>query len=104
MTPPLAVILPAAGSSTRFGRNKLIEPLGGKPVLVRTIQAFLAHQSVRKIVIATDNKESRQVAARIDDPRITFCAGGATRAQSVQSALQSLPEEFEWVAIHDAAR
>ena len=50
----LAVILPAAGRSARFGggRDKLAEPLDERPVLLRSIEAFVARPDVAVLVVA----------------------------------------------------
>src|SRR5690606_37778407 len=37
-------------------------------------------------------------------PRRTFCPGGPSRAHSVLSALEQVPADVQWVAVHDAAR
>jgi 2-C-methyl-D-erythritol 4-phosphate cytidylyltransferase len=101
----LAAILPAAGSSTRFGRNKLIEPLRGETVLARSLKAFCEHPSVGAILLATSaDSPAAKIAREVDSHRVTICDGGATRAQSVLAALERVPEQYEWVAIHDAAR
>ncbi len=49
------VILPAAGTSTRFGgtRSKLMEMLGDAVVLAHSLRAFLARKDVACIVIPT---------------------------------------------------
>jgi len=105
MSDPLAVILPAAGRSTRFGagRDKLLESLGGRAVIARAVDAFLSRADVGLIVLPTNQKDRIEGALRMDG-RVQFCAGGASRAQSVLSALREVPTHFEWVAIHDAAR
>ena len=106
----LAVILPAAGRSVRFGggRDKLLEPLAGRPVIAHTVAALLAHDGVGLLVVAANQRERIETAlvspAGRLDPRITFCIGGASRAESVLAALRQVPEKFEWVAVHDAAR
>jgi 2-C-methyl-D-erythritol 4-phosphate cytidylyltransferase len=104
----LAVILPAAGSSTRFGggRNKLLESLNGKTVLARSVAAFLTRRDVVLLVIATASESMMREALGelANDPRVQFVPGGATRADSVRGALAHLPAEIEWVAVHDAAR
>lgn len=104
----LAVILPAAGQSTRFGgpRNKLLENLGGKTVLRRSIEAFLAVDQVRRIVIATSSEAMVDEVALISDGRVRMCAGGASRAESVRNGVGELVDEggLEWVGVHDAAR
>ena len=94
-----AVILPAAGLSTRFGgaRSKLAESIGGKTVLDRSIEAFASRPDVQTVLIAT-----RDVSVTLD--KVICCRGGTSRAQSVRNALAMVPGEVEWVAVHDAAR
>lgn len=111
--PPFAVILPAAGASTRFGPrpNKLFAPLrDGLPVIACTLEKFLARNDVEVIIVATppggfrssnDHPALRQALA---NPRVHRCEGGASRAQSVRNALAEVPAGVEWVAVHDAAR
>jgi len=93
-----AVILPAGGSATRFGRDKLAEPLRGESVLSRTIRAFTIRRDVACIVLG-----GRQ-ASPIADERIILAPGGDCRAATVFNALQQVPADIEWVAVHDAAR
>ena len=110
--PPLAVILPAAGRSVRFGggRDKLLEPLAGRPLIARTVAALLAHDAVGLLVIATNQRDRLEpvllgsAGAETPDPRVTFSPGGPSRAESVLAALRLVPDTFEWVAVHDAAR
>lgn len=100
----LAVILPAGGSSTRFGRNKLLEPIGGEAVLIRTVRCF---DGAGKILIATGDPATTKILDELPASvreRVKVCPGGETRADSVLSALRHVPDHFEWVAIHDAAR
>jgi 2-C-methyl-D-erythritol 4-phosphate cytidylyltransferase len=94
-----AVIIPAAGSSTRFGagRNKLLEPLAGEPVLRRTIRAF-ERPDVAGIFVATGIRDFAF------GDNIVRCPGGSCRAESVRNALLAVAGEIEWVAVHDAAR
>ena len=117
--PDFAVILPAAGSSTRFGgpRSKLFEEVGGKPVLLRSVDAFSRRADVRWIVLPTcaagdawegapDSVRSRFAVARPSDGvgNVCVCAGGSCRARSVWNAVKRVPDDVEWVAVHDAAR
>src|SRR3954469_21651801 len=97
--PKFAVILPAAGLSTRFGgpRSKLAEQIEGKSVLDRSIEAFAQRDDVETVLIAT-----RDVSVTLD--KVICCQGGTSRAQSVQNALAIVPNDVEWVAVHDAAR
>jgi 2-C-methyl-D-erythritol 4-phosphate cytidylyltransferase len=110
--PSFAVILPAAGRSTRFGQDKLAAPLQGCPVLQRSMMAFLNRDDVSHVIIATNDFASTHAAltaapsgeAILANPKINICTGGANRALSVRSALEQVPPDVEWVAVHDAAR
>jgi 2-C-methyl-D-erythritol 4-phosphate cytidylyltransferase len=98
--PAFAVILPAAGSSTRYGglRNKLYEILDGTTVLARSVAAFQSRSDVERIIIPT--RGSPEIAG----DKVCLCMGGASRAHSVFSALHEVPDDIEWIAVHDAAR
>jgi 2-C-methyl-D-erythritol 4-phosphate cytidylyltransferase len=107
-----AVILPAAGSATRFGGpvNKLLVPLAGVPLIVHSLRAFLSRPDVTSVVVPTsaaaslEDAGSPELAACLRDRRVRVCAGGSNRAQSVRNALAEVPRDVEWVAVHDAAR
>ena len=98
--PTFAAILPAAGSSTRYGgpRNKLFEMLSGQTVLERSVAAFQGRPDVGLIVVPTRG------SLELPGPRLKICAGGSSRAESVLLALREVPPDIEWVAVHDAAR
>ena len=109
--PSFALILPAAGRSVRFGTDKLKEDLAGRPVLEHSLSAFLMHREVAAVIIPhradvldpfAQAPASLRLALR--DPRVRFCAGGDSRSASVWNGLRAVPEDIEWVAIHDAAR
>jgi len=101
----LAVILPAAGISARFGadRDKLLELLEGQSVIARSVHAFLQRRDVIQVIIPTRRPDL--LAPELPrDPRLNFCLGGACRAESVRSGLLRVREGVEWIAVHDAAR
>jgi len=98
----VAVIIPAAGSGSRFGGDipKQFRLLGGKPILQHVVERFLAHERVGRIVVAVAEMvvdEARQTE------RVRYVAGGATRQQSVSNALAAVSDE-DLVAVHDAVR
>jgi len=103
-----AVILTAAGRSTRFAAdtNKLLQPLDGRPVIARAAAAFLCRHDVVQLVIPTFNPDPIREALGplAADTRIEFCPGGDCRAASVQNALARVAPAVPWVAVHDAAR
>lgn len=119
----IAVIIPAAGMSTRFnassegadplntGRSKLDEDLGGKTVLQRTIELFNTRPEVHQLIVAgpsdPDYMESFKLrhGDRLNLLGAQLVAGGKDfRWQSVQSALDAVSEATTHIAIHDAAR
>lgn len=98
----VAVIIPAAGAGSRFGGDipKQFRLLGGKPILQRVVERFLAHERVGRIIVAVAEMlvdEAKQTE------RVRFVAGGATRQQSVSNALRFVEDE-DLVAVHDAVR
>ena len=101
----LGVIIPAAGSSSRYGgpTNKLLETLAGRAVIARSVGAFLQRSDVGQVVIPT-GMEGRLRELLPPDERIHYCAGGATRADSVLMGLKAMDRCLEWVAVHDGAR
>src|SRR3954470_8267698 len=105
--PPITrftLILPAGGKSIRFGSNKLLAMLGGEPVIVRTLRAFLDHPLLAKVVIATAEPNLIRQACidlleeseRHGLPSVEFAPAGATRAESVANALAMAPQDVEW--------
>jgi 2-C-methyl-D-erythritol 4-phosphate cytidylyltransferase len=100
---PVAVLIPAAGSGSRFGGDipKQFRTLGGKPILQLVVERFLAYERVGQIVVAVAEMlldDARQTE------RVRFVAGGATRRQSVSNALAVVGDDDELVAVHDAVR
>lgn len=105
MAKTFGVIIPAAGSGTRFGEDKLMYDLLGLPVLRHTLMAFERAKTVSAIVIPT-RRESlcfvRELTADLTKV-IAVVEGGKTRRESVQKGLDALPE-VDFVSVHDAAR
>jgi 2-C-methyl-D-erythritol 4-phosphate cytidylyltransferase len=102
-----AVIIPAAGSSSRFGgpKNKLFERLGQARVIEHTVAAFLARADVTDVILPTAAADELRPLLPADARRrVRLCAGGASRAHSVLNALREVPAAVEWVAVHDGAR
>ncbi|HEV7487156.1 MAG TPA: 2-C-methyl-D-erythritol 4-phosphate cytidylyltransferase [Thermoanaerobaculia bacterium] len=99
------VIIPAAGSGTRFGGDvpKQFQPLGGKPLVQRAVERFLFDAVVTRVVVPVMEKLVDAVKSSPGE-RVTFVAGGATRLQSVTRGLEASGGEFDLIAIHDAVR
>ena len=99
------VIIPAAGSGTRFGGDvpKQFQPLGGKPLVQRVVERFLFDPIVTRVIVPVMEKLVDAVKSSPGE-RVTFVAGGETRLQSVTRGLEAAAGEFDLIAIHDAVR
>ena len=54
--PRFAVIIPAAGSSARFGAPKLIQDLAGLPVIARALLPFVQRSDTHQVLVAVPNE------------------------------------------------
>ena len=110
-----AVILPAAGTGSRFGGDKLLADLAGKSVLQRSVRLFTQRADVSHIVVVTsaDRIETYSAHLGAEGERVAWVEGGAQRWQSVLNGLRylagvfaALPEDKRpgYVGVHDAAR
>lgn len=109
-------IIPAAGLGTRMasavdGKHapKQFLELGGKPILILTVSAFLNAKGIEGIFIAVRESEIERVQAQLREyrvnERVSVVAGGDTRQESVRNALKLLPAKDEdIVLVHDAVR
>ena len=104
-------VIVAAGRGERagLGRNKVFAPIDGRSVLARCLDAFARAELFDGIalVISRQDEGLFEALCREEGPfplvrRVAF--GGASRRESAYNGLQELPEDTEWVAIHDAAR
>ena len=104
----VSVIIAAAGNSSRMGGDvsKQLMTLSGKSVIEYSIEAFSNSELINEIVISAKENEIDTIKEyMLRYPKITkVVTGGATRQESVANALNSLSEDSEYVAIHDAAR
>ncbi|MDR0855369.1 MAG: 2-C-methyl-D-erythritol 4-phosphate cytidylyltransferase, partial [Christensenellaceae bacterium] len=96
------VIIPASGSSVRFGGNKLMLPFGGVSVLENTVSAFLCRKNIKNIFVAVKEEDIEEVRKMLPYPQVIVCAGGETRFLSVYAGLNISTADA--VLVHDAAR
>ncbi|HEX8169572.1 MAG TPA: 2-C-methyl-D-erythritol 4-phosphate cytidylyltransferase [Thermoanaerobaculia bacterium] len=102
MADSLVVIIPAAGSGSRFGGTipKQFLQLAGKPLIQHVIERFLLDDLVTRVVVPVAEVLLSGVK---NSERVTFLAGGETRMQSVVRGLAEAGDA-ELVAVHDAVR
>ncbi|MCB0720352.1 MAG: 2-C-methyl-D-erythritol 4-phosphate cytidylyltransferase [Bacteroidetes bacterium] len=106
---PFHLVVPAAGSGSRLGGEpKQFRLLGGVPVLIRTIEAFLSVRGFEGVVIAAHagqvGRTAEMLRSFFGDGSFEIVAGGDTRQESVRRALDAVPDASELVLIHDAVR
>ena len=100
-------VIVAAGSASRMkGKDKIMEPLGGEPLIVKTVRAFQQADVISEIVIVTREDLLMQITGlcRDFDKVRAVVAGGADRVASVQNGLNALSDKVKLAAIHDGAR
>ena len=106
-------IIVAGGSGTRFGAEvpKQFLKLGGRPILMRTIEAFWEQGNGSLDVIVTLPADQMDLWRELCD-KYAFAvahqvvAGGKTRWHSVKNALDSIgdPADVDVIAVHDGVR
>jgi len=98
----IAVIIPAAGSGSRFGGElpKQFQPLAGKPLVQHVIERFLLDENVSRVIVPV---AEMLLASVKNSERVVWVAGGETRQQSVIRGLAET-RDADLIAVHDAAR
>jgi 2-C-methyl-D-erythritol 4-phosphate cytidylyltransferase len=106
-----AVILAAAGRSTRFGdpkQKKIYAELEGRAVWLRALDPFLTHGEVEQIIVAIAPEDREMFDRRYRDKvvflNLEVIEGGAQRSDTVALALERVRPACQFVAVHDAAR
>ena len=100
-------IIVAAGSASRMGGiDKIMAPLGGEPVIVRTVRQFQNCDAIREIVIVT---RSDLIIPIMDlchgfDKVKAVVMGGDSRDASVSMGMNTLSAKCRLVAVQDGAR
>jgi 2-C-methyl-D-erythritol 4-phosphate cytidylyltransferase/2-C-methyl-D-erythritol 2,4-cyclodiphosphate synthase len=84
--------------------------VGGRPILERTVTAFVAHPSIAELVVAlpedlaADAPEYLGAAAKAAGKAIRVVAGGARRQDSVGNAFRAVDPASDVIVVHDAVR
>jgi 2-C-methyl-D-erythritol 4-phosphate cytidylyltransferase len=109
--PKFAVILPAAGRSTRFQANQRKKPfveLKGRPIWVRAAELFVNRDDVAQTIVAVSPDDldwfKDKFRPNLAFMNVELVTGGAERADTVEKALARVRPDVEFVAVHDAAR
>jgi len=105
----IAVIIPAAGKSTRYGKkDKLAEDLGGRPLLMRTVEFFTKREEITQIIVVGPPHDlaafKERFGGALSFHGVIIVEGGKERWESVRNALEVVREDIDRIAVHDAAR
>ena len=100
-------VIVAAGSASRMGGiDKVMAPLAGEPMIVRTVRAFQQAEAVKEIIIVTRADLIPRITSmcgKYDKVRAVV-VGGKDRAESVRNGLNALSSKVKLAAVHDGAR
>ena len=100
-------VIVAAGSASRMGGiDKVMAPLGGEPMILRTVRAFEDCEAVKEIVIVTRQDLMGPIAELCSGfTKIrSVVQGGSSRQESVKLGLLAFSKEVRLAAVHDGAR
>ena len=100
-------VIVAAGTASRMGGiDKVMAPLGGEPMIVRTVRRFQQCDVIREIVVVTrpDLMMSVMDLCHGFDKVKAVVVGGPNRESSVHMGLNTLSKKCKLVAVQDGAR
>ena len=101
-----AVIVAAGTASRMEGVDKVMAPIGGEPMIVRTVRAFQNCDAIKQIIVVT----RQDLIVPIMDLCHEFSkvqavlVGGSSRQESVEIGLGALSSDMKLVAVQDGAR
>lgn len=100
-------VIVAAGSASRMGGiDKVMAPLDGEPMVVKTVRTFQECDAIREIVVVTRPDlivGIMDLCAGFDKVKAVV-SGGSSRPESVNLGLNALSAKVKLAAIHDGAR
>jgi 2-C-methyl-D-erythritol 4-phosphate cytidylyltransferase len=105
------IIIVAGGKGLRMGSEipKQFLPIGGKPVLMRTLERFREYSEDIQIILVLPEAQQdywHQLCQEYHfDVEYTLANGGQTRFHSVQNGLAKVPDDaIGVVGVHDGVR
>ncbi len=105
------IIIVAGGKGLRMGGEipKQFIPVGGRPILMRTMEAFAAYDPRMKVVLVLPKDQQEYWKELCEEYDFTLpyllADGGETRFHSVRNGLDKIAVEGEaLVGVHDGVR
>ena len=111
-----ALILAAAGKSTRFSHRGKYDPtvkktfahLDGRPIWLRCVEKFISRSDVTQVIVVVAPEDidwfRKYYLSEINRLLLLVVMGGESRFDSISNALVAVNAKVDYVAIHDAAR
>ena len=105
-----AVIIVAGGKGLRMGGDipKQFLPVGGKPILMRTIDRFLQYDEKMQVVLVLPESQQDYWRTLCDEYHFsqpyTLANGGETRFHSVKNGLAKVAPDALLIGVHDGVR
>src|SRR4051812_30818877 len=105
----VGVVIVAGGTGSRVGGGELkqFRWVAGKPMLLHSVQTFMARPDVVSVVCVLPQALAGDPPPwlfQCDVDRLMISVGGRTRQRSAGNGLDDLPDEGEMVLVNDAAR
>ena len=100
----ISAIITCAGNHSRFGKNKLLAVLEGKPVFVRALEPFQQSKKVDEIIVPI-RKNDRKIYEKLirkHGLKAKLVIGGDQRYTSAYNGVKASKGEF--ILVHDGAR
>ena len=104
------ILIVAGGKGLRMGSEtpKQFLPVGGRPVLMRTIERFHQYDPQMGIVLVLPKEQQEYWKALCKEYAFSLphliADGGATRFHSVKNGLRAIPEDDGLTGVHDGVR
>jgi 2-C-methyl-D-erythritol 4-phosphate cytidylyltransferase len=99
----ISALITAAGFSARYEKNKMLEPIKGKPLIVRTLERFLACEEIDEIIVTARKEDIGsfvQLTQEFDIVNVVL--GGKQRVESMLNAINASSGDI--LITHDGAR
>ena len=107
-SPKVAAVILAAGSGTRMLSDvtKQRMYIRGESVLHRSVRIFSECENINSIVVVCRADEMEWAESELSDilKPCSIISGGKTRAESAKLGFWAIPDDSDFVAIHDGAR
>jgi len=100
----ISVIITCAGNHSRFGKNKLLADLDGKPIFIRTLLQFSKVKKIDEIIVPVREEYKNKFKKLIEAEKIKvkLIKGGEERYISAYNGVRI--SKGKYILIHDGAR